>query len=55
MGNLIFIIIFYLLPTIIAVFSRKRNWLAITILNVFFGITIICWVIALIWSLTKDK
>ncbi len=55
MENLVFIIIVYLLPTIIAVFSKKRNWLAITILNIFFGITIIGWVIALIWSLIKDK
>lgn len=55
MENLIFIIIFYLLPTIIAVFSRKRNWLAITVLNILLGLTIIGWVVALIWSLTKDK
>lgn len=51
----VILLLIYLLPTIIALCTSKRNWLAITVLNVLLGFTIIGWVVALIWSLTKDK
>jgi hypothetical protein len=44
----------YFLPTIIAVVRKKRNALAIFLLNLFLGVTFIGWVVALVWSVTKD-
>jgi hypothetical protein len=44
----------YFLPTIVAVVRKKRNALAIFLLNLFLGITFIGWVVALVWSVTKD-
>jgi hypothetical protein len=44
----------YFLPTIIAVLRKKRNALAIFLLNIFLGWTFIGWVVALVWSVTKD-
>ena len=45
---------FYFLPTIIAFYRDKRNTGAIFALNFFLGFTLIGWVIALVWALTKD-
>jgi hypothetical protein len=42
----------YLLPSIIGL--RKRNALAIFLLNLLTGWTGIGWIAALIWSVTKD-
>jgi hypothetical protein len=44
----------YFLPTIVAVARKKRNALAIFLLNLFLGITFIGWVVALVWSVTRD-
>jgi hypothetical protein len=44
----------YFLPTIVAVVRKKRNALAIFMLNLFLGIPFIGWVVALVWSVTKD-
>jgi hypothetical protein len=44
----------YFLPTIVAVVRKKRNALAIFLLNLFLGITFIGWVVALVWSATRD-
>lgn len=44
----------YFLPTIIAFFRNKRNKGAIFALNFFLGITVIGWIISLIWALTHD-
>lgn len=44
----------YFLPTTIADEKRHKNTTAIFIVNLFFGYTIIGWVIALIWALTED-
>jgi hypothetical protein len=40
----------YFVPTVIAAFRGHRNTIAITILNLLTGWTLIGWVIALIWS-----
>lgn len=55
-GILVFILslFFYFLPTIIALVSKKRNTLAIFVLNFFLGWTFIGWVVALVWSVKKD-
>lgn len=52
---LIIIILFYFLPTIIAVLAKKDNALSISILNLFFGWTLIGWVISLVWATTKNS
>jgi hypothetical protein len=44
----------YFLPTIIAIVRKKRNALAIFLLNFFLGWTFIGWVVSLVWSVTKD-
>lgn len=51
---LIFLIIIYFLPTLIANGNRKRNAEAIAILNLLLGWTVIGWLVALIWGCTKD-
>jgi len=55
----IFIVaLIYFAPTLNAVirFGKpiKRNWSAIFLLNLLLGWTLIGWVIALVWSETKD-
>lgn len=44
----------YFLPTTIADNKRHKNTTAIFVVNLFFGYTIIGWVIALIWALTDE-
>ncbi|NLL90604.1 MAG: superinfection immunity protein [Dehalococcoidales bacterium] len=44
----------YFLPTIIAAVRKKRNILAIFLLNLFLGWTFIGWVVALVWAVTKN-
>lgn len=55
-GIIVFIIslAFYFLPTIVAVIRKKRNTLAIFLLNLFLGWTFIGWVVAIVWAATKD-
>jgi hypothetical protein len=43
----------YFLPSIIAIAGKRRNALAIFLLNFFLGWTFIGWVIALVWSVKK--
>jgi len=44
----------YFIPSIIAFIFKKKNLLAILLLNIFLGWTLIGWVAALIWSVIKD-
>lgn len=44
----------YFLPTTIADNKRHKNTAAILVVNLFFGYTIIGWVIALVWALTEE-
>jgi hypothetical protein len=53
-GSIIFFIL-YFLPSVIAFFRRKKNALAIFILNLFLGFTFIGWVIALIWAVLYEE
>lgn len=46
--------IIYFLPTIIACERGHKNALAIFVLNILLGWSIIGWAIALIWSVLKD-
>jgi hypothetical protein len=46
--------VMYFLPTIIAMIRSKRDTLAIFLLNLFLGWTIIGWVVAVIWAAKHD-
>lgn len=45
----------YFLPLIVAVTRNKRNMLAISMLNLFAGWTLLGWLAALIWACLEDK
>ena len=47
------IFIFYFLPALIAFLRQHKNKLAIFLLNLLLGWTILGWVGSLIWSVTK--
>ena len=51
---LILSIALYFLPTIIALIRKKRNTVAILLLNFFLGWSLVGWVIALVWASTSD-
>lgn len=51
---LIIVFIPYFLPTIIAIGRRKANVMAIALVNVFFGWTIIGWFVALVWAASRQ-
>lgn len=44
----------YLLPTTIAIIRRRTNTMAIFVLDLFLGWTLIGWVVALVWSVATD-
>lgn len=44
----------YVLPTIVAYRRHHRQTLAITVLNVVLGWTLLGWVVALVWACTTD-
>jgi hypothetical protein len=47
-------IVMYFLPSIIALARSKRDILAIFLLNLFLGWSIIGWFVALIWAAKSD-
>lgn len=44
----------YFLPSIIALARSKRDTLAIFLLNLFLGWSIIGWIVALVWAAKND-
>jgi hypothetical protein len=46
-------LVFYFLPTIIALIRKQPNALAIFLLNFFLGWTFIGWVVCLVWAVAK--
>jgi hypothetical protein len=46
--------VMYFLPTIIAAIRSKRDLLAIFLLNLFLGWSVIGWIVALIWAAKHD-
>jgi ABC-type transport system involved in cytochrome c biogenesis permease component len=44
----------YLLPTLVALFRKKQNTVAIAALNFLLGWTFLGWVVALVWALTHE-
>ncbi len=51
---LIVLLVLYFIPAIVASVRHHRNRMAITVLNVFLGWTLIGWVAALVWASTAD-
>jgi hypothetical protein len=47
--------IMYWLPTIIAIARQAHSALGIFLLNLFLGVTVVGWFIALIWALAADN
>lgn len=50
-----FLVAIYLLPFIVAMVRGKRNCLAILVLNLLLGWTLIGWVVALVWACMIDS
>jgi len=44
---------FYFLPTLIAFLRRHKNKLAVFLLNLFLGWTVLGWVASLVWSVIR--
>ncbi len=49
----ILIFAFYFLPTLIAFLRQHKNKLAIFLLNLLLGWTVLGWVVSLVWSVIK--
>jgi hypothetical protein len=54
LGSLI-ILPLHFLPTILAIVGHKRNTIWIFCVNLFFGWTVIGWIVALVWALSSDR
>ena len=52
--GMMFVIIFYFVPAVVALMRSHNNTLAITALNLLLGWTFLGWVVALVWSLTAN-
>lgn len=50
-----FMLLMYFLPTVIAIARNKRDTIAIFLLNLFLGFTMIGWWVALIWAAKHDN
>jgi hypothetical protein len=46
--------VMYFLPSIIALARSKRDILAIFLLNLFLGWSVIGWIVALVWAVKTD-
>ncbi|MFC1990884.1 superinfection immunity protein [Chloroflexota bacterium] len=53
--SIIFGIAIFLLPTIVAIVGHKKNTTAILVLNLLGGLTVVGWVVALIWAITSAR
>ena len=53
--SVLFALVVFLLPTIIAVFRHKKNITAILVLNLLGGWTVVGWIIALVWAFAPDR
>ncbi|HEY6369946.1 MAG TPA: superinfection immunity protein [Candidatus Sulfotelmatobacter sp.] len=47
-------LVMYFLPSIIALARSKRDLLAIFLLNLFLGWSVIGWIVALVWAAKND-
>jgi hypothetical protein len=46
--------VMYFLPSIIALIRSKRDTVAILLLNLFLGWSVIGWIVALVWAAKHD-
>jgi len=46
--------VMYFLPSILALARNKRDTLAIFLLNLFLGWSVIGWIVALVWAVKQD-
>jgi T4 superinfection immunity protein len=53
-GGFGFLFVMYFLPSIIALLRNKRDTLAIFLLNLFLGWSVIGWIVALVWAAKHD-
>ena len=44
----------YFLPSIVALLRNKRDTLAIFLLNLFLGWSVVGWIVALVWAAKND-
>ena len=44
----------YFLPTIIAVYRKKRNLAPILLVNILLGWTVIGWIVSLVWAVSTE-
>lgn len=51
---ILFVIALYFTPSIVAAVNKKKNGMAIFLLNFLLGWTFIGWIVALVWATTKD-
>jgi len=51
--GVIVILISYFIPTIIALIRKHRDVMAIFVLNLFLGWSLIGWIISLVWAFKK--
>jgi len=49
----VLIFVLYFLPTLIAFLRQHKNKLAIFLLNLLLGWTVLGWVVSLVWSVIK--
>jgi hypothetical protein len=49
----VLIFVLYFLPTLIALLRKHKNKLAIFLLNLLLGWTVLGWMVSLIWSVIK--
>jgi len=49
------LLLIYLLPAVIAILRRHQSALAITVLNLFLGWSVLGWIIALVWALSAVR
>ncbi len=53
--GVLFFILLYFTPSIVAFSNKKSNTTAIVVLNFFLGWSLIGWIIALVWAVSKDN
>jgi len=51
---ILFVGFLYLLPSILTFTRKKDNKVAILLLNIFLGWSLIGWIISLVWAVSKD-
>ena len=52
---IIFLVLLYFIPSVVAKIRGKVNFTAILLINLFLGWTLVGWIGALIWAVIKEK